>query len=122
MTLTERLDAVMREQSLLPNTRACYHGWVKAFYRHCQQPASVWTPEMVRSWMLELLRHAFATHAMQSGNDIKTVQELLGHEDLNTTAIYLHAHAARGCSPMDAFQAVRMPLPAIEFTEVDGCN
>jgi integron integrase len=47
------------------------------------------------------LRHAFATHAMQSGNDIKTVQELLGHEDLNTTAIYLHADAARGVSPLD---------------------
>ena len=44
------------------------------------------------------LRHAFATHAMQVGNDIKTVQELLGHEDLNTTAIYLHADAARGIS------------------------
>jgi integron integrase len=52
------------------------------------------------------LRHAFATHAMQS-NDIKTVQELLGHEDLNTTAIYLHADAARGVSPLDA--AVRPP-------------
>lgn len=47
------------------------------------------------------LRHAFATHAMQAGNDIKTVQELLGHEDLNTTAIYLHADAARGVSPLD---------------------
>jgi len=47
------------------------------------------------------LRHAFATHAMQSGNDIETVRELMGHEDMNTTAIYLHAHAARGISPMD---------------------
>lgn len=47
------------------------------------------------------LRHGFATHAMQAGNDIKTVQELLGHEDLNTTAIYLHADAARGVSPLD---------------------
>lgn len=53
------------------------------------------------------LRHAFATHAMQAGNDIKTVQELLGHEDLNTTAIYLHADAARGVSPMDvAYQPI----------------
>ena len=61
------------------------------------------------------LRHAFATHAMQSGNDIKTVQELLGHEDLNTTAIYLHADAARGTSPLDALAAPVKPLPRIEF-------
>ena len=57
------------------------------------------------------LRHGFATHAMQAGNDIKTVQELLGHEDLNTTAIYLHADAARGISPLDA-GAGRLPEPA----------
>ena len=57
------------------------------------------------------LRHAFATHAMQSGNDIKTVQELLGHQDLNTTAIYLHADAARGLSPLDAIaRPVQTPV------------
>lgn len=308
MSLTEKLDAVMREQSLLPNTRSCYHGWVRAFYRFNHVPASAWSPEMVRAWLLDLhhqnyspvsrkqalcavvfvfrhvlrrdlgqlnlppmprvrqtlrtipsreelarifaglkgqtkimaalmygsglrvgceccklrvqdidfealtvrvwdakgmkcrltvlpvmlvpalrrhlawvksvhdldlanggglvelpgrlavkyknaprefrwqwlfpsavvrgqyrwhatdemvakqmraavkaagivkritphtLRHAFATHAMRAGNDIKTVQELLGHEDLNTTAIYLHADAARGISPLDVPQ------------------
>ena len=61
------------------------------------------------------LRHAFATHAMQAGNDIKTVQELLGHADLNTTAIYLHADAARGISPMDALARPVMARPQINF-------
>ena len=54
MTLTEKLDAVMREQSLLPNTRSCYHAWVKMFYRHCRQPASAWQLVMVRDWLLDL--------------------------------------------------------------------
>ena len=91
------------------------------------------TPEAVQTQMREAvkasgiikrvtphtLRHAFTTHALQAGNDVKVVQELLGHEDVNTTMGYNHADRAQGFSPMDFRQ---VPKPILEPLEINFQN
>jgi len=110
--LREYWKAIRPVNWLFPGTSDEGHITDASLRRVCQNASKA--SGLKKKVTLRTLRHCFATHLLEAGTDLRTIQILLGHRSLSTTAIYTHVATSTVCatqSPLDRLPDRPEPTP-----------
>ena len=97
------------QQWLFPGDNAGQHISKDAVEQACQKARRI--SGITKPITPHLLRHGFAVHLLESGTDIRTIQLLLGHRSLATTARYLRIATSKVCSTSSPLDLLPRPVP-----------
>ena len=92
---------------LFPGARVHRHLSTSAVEQACRQAR--WRSRIPKPITPHSLRHAFAVHLLEAGTDVRTIQVLLGHRSLATTARYLRLATTRVCGTTSPFDLLPQP-------------
>ena len=105
LVLREYLKAARPKDYLFPGRSPGRHLTTKSVWSACKQAAH--RAGITKNIYTHTMWHSFATHLLENGTDLRTIQILLGHRNLNTTAIYTHVlrkHIESTPSPLDLLE------------------
>jgi integrase/recombinase XerD len=98
-----------REHWLFPSDMAGQHIGRSAVEQECQKAHGIC--KISKPITPHSLRHAFAVHLLEQGTDVRTIQLLLGHRSLATTAKYLGIAISKVCSTSSPLDLLPHPVP-----------
>jgi integrase/recombinase XerD len=111
-TLRQYWKKSRSERWLFPGANADKPITTKAVFLMVQKAAA--RAKISKTVSPHVLRHSFATHLLESGTDVRTIQLLLGHKELETTVVYLHVsqhHVQNTVSPLDTLSRPKVTEP-----------